>query len=81
MQWEIQFSHAGCKHVNCMRVTHVAGEFEYLFQAYSAFTVKDEPGNPYWSDNPNMQDPHRITLVAAVDNATEDAELPLAPWY
>ena len=70
-----------CKHVNRLRVTHVPGEAEYLFQAYSVFTVKDEPGNPHWSDSPTAQDPHRITLVAAVDNSAEAEGLPLAPWY
>jgi hypothetical protein len=78
VQWEIQFSHAGCKHVNCMRVTHVAGEFEYLFQAYSTFTVLEVQ----WSaaSPATALQPHRITVLAAVDNALECEELPIAPW-
>jgi hypothetical protein len=67
--------------MNRLRVTHVPEEHEYLFQAYSVFTVKDEPGNPHWSPNSTMQDPHRITLVAAVDNAGKAEDLPLVPWY
>jgi serine/threonine protein kinase len=69
-----------CKHVNLLRVTHCKGEMEYLFAAYSVFTVCDEPGNPYWSDKPTTQDPHRITIEAAVDNSHEEENLPLAPW-
>jgi hypothetical protein len=69
-----------CKHVNLLRVTHVPGEVEYLFAAYSVFTVCDEPGNPYWSTNPTTQNPHRITIEAAIDNSLEAEDLPLAPW-
>merc|ERR1719399_64002 len=65
-----------CKHVNLLRVTHVPGEEEYLFAAFSVFTVREV----VWSSAPTMQDPHRITLEAAIDNAQESEDLPLAPW-
>jgi colicin import membrane protein len=65
-----------CKHVNLLRVTHVPGEEEYLFSAFSVFTVREV----VWSSAPTMEDPHRITLEAAIDNALEPEDLPLAPW-
>jgi hypothetical protein len=67
-----------CKHVNQLRETHVAGEVEYLFQAYSAFTVREVQ----WSDvtPATKARPHRIMLTPAVDNARELEDLPLAPW-
>jgi hypothetical protein len=65
-----------CKHVNFLRVTHVQGEEEYLFAASSVFTVREV----IWSDNPTLQTPHRITIQAAIDNALEPMDLPLAPW-
>jgi hypothetical protein len=65
-----------CKHVNLLRVTHCPGEEEYLFAAFSVFTVREAA----WSTNPTMQDPHRITIEAAIDNVLEPEVLPLAPW-
>ena len=50
------------------------GEGEYLFAPYSVFTVKDVK----WSDDPREE--HRITIAAAIDNAHESDDLPLAPW-
>lgn len=67
-----------CKHVNLLRVTHVPGEEEFLFQAFSVFTVQEVVWSK--SDPATMDDPHRITLVAAVDNAQEQEDLPLAKW-
>jgi len=59
-------------------VTHCPGEQEFLFQAYSVFTVKEVQ----WSPLPvaTAAQPHRITLVPALDNAGEPDDLPLAPW-
>ena len=67
-----------CKHVNQLRVTHVAGESEFLFQAFSVFTVVEVQ----WSavTPATRAQPHRITLAAAIDNALEPEDLPLAPW-
>jgi hypothetical protein len=62
--------------VNLLRVTHVPGEEEYLFAAFSVFTVR----KVVWSGSPTMQDPHRITIEAAIDNTLEDECLSLAPW-
>jgi hypothetical protein len=88
VQWKIELDIRGdpqgqnmpqylCKHVNLLRVTHAPGEEEYLFQAFSVFTVKEA----IWSDNPDMQHPHQVTLTATVDNTAESEALPLAPWY
>jgi len=55
--------------------THVTNEGEYLFAPYSVFYVKKTK----WSSDPSM--PHKITLVAAVDNLGEPEDMPLAPWY
>jgi hypothetical protein len=59
---------------------HVPDEEEYLFAAYSVFTVCDEEYNPYWSDNATRHDPHRIAIDAAIDNSLEREDLPLAPY-
>jgi hypothetical protein len=68
-----------CKQVNLLRVTHCAGEEEFLFQAFSVFTVKEVS----WSKSAlaTMDDPHCIVLEAAVDNKDEPEDLPLAPWW
>ena len=50
------------------------GEGEYLFAPYSVFTVREVK----WSDDPIQE--HCITVAAAVDNAFESDDLPLAPW-
>jgi hypothetical protein len=89
VQWRIVFDPRGdpqgdnlpghrCKHVNLLRVSHVPDELEFLFQAYSVFTVRDVQ----WSAvaPATMAQPHRITLVPASDNALELEDLPLAPW-
>jgi hypothetical protein len=89
VQWKIQFDPRGdplganlpqwrCKHVNAMRVTHVPGEYEWLFQAHSVFTVKEVQ----WSavTPATFLQPHRITLEPALDNALEDEDLEAAPW-
>lgn len=65
-----------CKHANLLRATHVPGEEEYLFSAFSVFTVVEVD----WSPNPTFARPHYITIQAAIDNSKEPEDLPLAPW-
>jgi hypothetical protein len=96
MMWVVHVNPAGaadraqrCKHVNL--VTHrspgVPDEQEYLFTAYSIFTVRSVT----WGQGGA---PHQIELNAASDNnpAAEGgghgawaspggSDLPLAPWY
>jgi hypothetical protein len=87
VQWRFVFDPEGdprgsnvqarrCKHVNLLREPHVAGEVEYLFQAYSVFTVASAD----FSTAGTVADPYRITLTPAIDNALEPEDLPLAPW-
>ena len=66
-----------CSHVNLVKKT-VAGlpdEQEYLFAAYSAFTVRSAA----WRAG-TVADPHLIDLDAAWDNKAEPLDLQLAPW-
>ena len=49
---------------------------EFLFAAYSTFTVAAVSWNVGDDD-----EPHVICLQAAVDNRKEPEDLPLAPWY
>ena len=76
-----------CKHVNLVTHSLVQGEQEYLFTAYSIFTVRAVT----WGEGGA---PHCIELDAASDNnpAAEGGggrwatpkrseHLPLAPWY
>ena len=65
-----------CRHVNYVAKTHVPGEQEYLFTAYSVFTIRQVT----WSVNPQAT-PHEIELDAALDNQEHSLDLPLAPWY
>jgi hypothetical protein len=65
-----------CRHVNYVAKTHVQGEQEYLFTAYSVFTIRQVT----WSVNPQAT-PHEIELDAALDNQEHSLDLPLAPWY
>ena len=47
-----------CNHVNLVTATHVPGEFEFLFSAYSAFEVV----RVHWSPTPqDKTTPHEIT--------------------
>ena len=76
-----------CKHVNFIERSHImypasdprAGqprEDEYLFTAYSVFTVRECE----WRAG-NIAEPHIIDIEAANDNAQEGTEdLKLAPW-
>jgi hypothetical protein len=79
VEWRITFAAQGCKHVNLLRVTHVAGEEEHLFQAYSGFEVEAVQ----WSavTPATTQQPHRITIRAEPDNRRVLETLALAPWY
>jgi hypothetical protein len=68
-----------CHHVNLVQdtITHVPGECEFLFVPYSVFTVESVT----WSPTPqDRATPHRVTLVAAIDNTAHLEDLPLAPW-
>ena len=92
--WTVHVDPAGeadpskrCKHVNLVQKSLVPGEQEYLFTAYSIFTVRSVT----WGVGGA---PHRIELDAASDNRAEaeggagrwatpagSEGLPLAPWY
>ena len=65
-----------CKHVNLVAHSNVAGEAEYLFAPYSAFTVMAVE----WKAG-DYRAPHVIDLRAAIDNLDESEHLPLAPFY
>ena len=65
-----------CRHVNLVTEAHVDDEIEYLFAAFSVFSVVAV----HWSPTPQEPaTPHEITILAAYDNAQEDESLPLAP--
>ena len=75
-----------CKHVQYLAETHVQGEEEYLFSAFSVFTVSAEHP-PVWSATPtDPATPHAITVLPALDNKIQPDgqpwpdDLPLAPW-
>ena len=58
------------------RMPGVGQEFEYLFVAYSVFTVEKievSAGKP--------DAPHVVYLKSAHDNLDEPHDLPLSPWY
>ena len=78
--WKVKLDPAKrCQHVNLLtpEKTHVQGENEFLFAAFSAFTVE----KAIWSDSPQKKhSPHEITIRAAPDNLEEPDDLPLAPW-
>jgi len=63
-----------CKHVNFIEHALVPGEQEYLFTAYSVFTVR----SCVWAEGDELS---RIEVDAALDNVAEPEDLPLAPWY
>ena len=84
IQWQIKVHPKGaqdfnykCKHVNLVLNSHVGNEVEFLFAAYSVFTVT----RVTWSANATDNKPHVIQLEAAIDNSKEPEDLPLAPWY
>ena len=63
-----------CKHVNFVTHSLIDGEHEYLFTAYSVFTVRE----CVWAEGDEIS---RIEVDAALDNLTEPEDVPLAPWY
>jgi len=65
-----------CVHVNYIRKSQVDSEDEFLFSAYSVFTVE----RVEWKDVPVWTNPHIIHLIVSPDNLLEPADLPLAPW-
>jgi hypothetical protein len=86
VKWKITLDPRGandaqfrCKHVQYLTETHVPGEEEFLFAAFSVFTVTD------FVVSASPATPHRITIEAALDNKLQPdgkpwADLPLAPW-
>ena len=92
--WVVRVDPAGeddqtqrCKHVNFVTHSLVGGEAEYLFTAYSIFTVRAVE----WGVGGAA---HRIEIDAATDNRVEaeggdggwatpvgSEGLPLAPWF
>ena len=63
-------------YANLLKRMNVAGEWEFLFAAYSAFEVLSTG----WNAGTD-RDPHVVHIQAAIDNRPEDENLPLAPWY
>jgi hypothetical protein len=88
VKWKVRLDPRGehdgkfrCKHVNLITQGHVDSEKEYLFAAFSVFTVREVQ----WSDTPTEQaTPHLIELEAALDNkefpVSLEEDLLLAPW-
>ena len=92
--WVVRVDPAGeddqtqrCKHVNFVTHSLVGGEAEYLFTAYSIFTVRAVE----WGVDGAA---HRIEIDAATDNRVEEEGgdggwatpvgsegLPLVPWF
>ena len=66
-------SKKGCKHAYLID-SHLPHEKEFLFTAFSVFTVRKVE----WG---TAGAPHLVELDAAFDNEVESKELPLAPWY
>jgi len=66
-----------CNNVNFLpRSMAHSPEDEFLFSAYSVFTVKQVILSP----QPNWQAPHEIHLEVAPDSSLEPEDLPLASW-
>ena len=83
VQWKFEFDPRGdplgagdqarrCKHINKLRVTHFRGEDEYLFQAFSPFTVTAAD----FTTAGTAADPFLGTLEPALDGLLEDEGLP-----
>ena len=74
--WRVHIDKAKkCSHVSLINKTNVPGEEEYLFVAYSAFTVLSAD----WRAG-TTADPHVVELLAAADNRRASEGLYLAPW-
>jgi len=66
-----------CLHVNYLERSLVSSkEDEFLFSAYSVFTVKTVD----WKSFATSSDPHEVYLDVSPDNILEPEDLPLAPW-
>jgi len=75
--WEFHFHKKfHCVHVNLLKKSNVQGEQEFLFTAYSVFTVRSAT----FEKNPQWTEPHKICLDVAPDNRHYSEELPLSPW-
>lgn len=81
--WKVHVNPAGaqdpsqhCKNVIFYQHAHVPDQQDYIFAAYSVFTIRKVT----WSADPTST-PHLIELDAALDNALCSEDLPLAPWY
>ena len=76
-----------CYHVNYVdrnssAATIQRSEKEFLFSAYSVFTVESvHPSSAPPQLYATYEHPHVITILASKDNATEHADLPSAPWH
>jgi hypothetical protein len=86
VHWVVHFDPRGehtlryrCKNVNLVEKTvkGVEDEQEYLFVPYSVFTVM----SVHVPAKITGSNPVVIHIEAAIDNADEDDELPLAPWH
>ncbi len=68
-----------CKQANLIkhRTATVGQEWEFLFAAFSVFSVMKVKWSP---DATDPSQPHKIHIHAATDNSAEDEGLPLAPW-
>ena len=80
--WRITFDPRGkhdyeyrVQHMTFVSKTLIKGEHEYLFAAYSVFKLVSIE----WSAK--LSKPHKFVIRAAVNNKSEDENLPLAPWY
>lgn len=78
VKWEIDITtHVG-SHVKFIEnsAEGLEDEHEVLFVPYWVFTIV----NIVWSANPTPDNPHRIKMLAAEDNSSQEEDLPLAPW-
>ena len=76
--WEFVFHpDFGCKHVNFLEKGNVEGEDEFLFTAFSVFTVQSIE----IKDQPRWTDPHKVVLDVAPDNQDFPEDLPVSPWF
>jgi hypothetical protein len=64
-------------HLAFLDKTEGAGEYEFLFSAYSAFRVHSVCRSKHAA---SAARPHEIVLVACADNSTEDEDVPTCPW-
>ena len=76
--WEFHFHEIfRCAHVNLLSKSNVEGEEEFLFTAYSAFTVRsiEIKSDSRWTA------PHKVVLDVCPDNRDCSEDVPLAPWF